>query len=91
MTEIMFNGSVRINEASPRHGDKLPFLVEVWDDDENERDERLERKFKTQKSAERYARSIAPRCGHIPLVNEETDPKWPKTGWSNTVLITGAA
>lgn len=88
MTEtIVFNGSVRISEAAPRHGDKLPFLVEVWDDDDNMREEALERKFKSVNLAERYARSIAPRCGHIPVVKEDE----PATGWSTTVMISGVA
>jgi|CXWL01.1.fsa_nt_gi hypothetical protein len=86
---ITFNGSVRINEAASRYKDKLPFLVEVWDDDDNMREEALERKFKTQKSAERYARSIAPRCGYIPVMKE--DEPGPARGWSTTVLISGAA
>ena len=37
------------------NGDPLPYGVEVWDTQEDERDERYEKKFKTWQGACRYS------------------------------------
>ena len=58
MTEIIeFQGRVRI-EREDLPGTPRPFMVVVWDDDENERDERLEQSFETFVEAQKYGRTL---------------------------------
>lgn len=73
-----FIGRLKISRESRAGSASLPFLVEVWDEDANERDEGLEKKFATVPQAELYARSLTDDAvPSIPLVYEgEPDNRW---------------
>ncbi len=71
-----FIGRVTISHDG-RYGTKTPYLVEVWDDDENEREERLEQSFSTAKKAERYAKSLTDdTIPQVPLTKHDEAGRW---------------
>lgn len=59
---ITFTGRARI-EREDAPGTTKPFMVVIWDDDENEREERLERSFDTFIKAQKYARDLFDKKG----------------------------
>lgn len=91
MAEIItFTGRVRFFVEAKRYAVEKPIAVEVWDDDENERDERLERQFSDLIDAERYAHSLTGKTVAIPLDREDDHPRMrPGPRWSAPTKITG--
>jgi len=88
---ITFTGRVRFFVEAKRYAVKKPITVEVWDDDADERDERLERQFSDLIEAERYAHGLTGKTVAIPLDREDDHPSMRRDPrWSAPTKITGA-
>jgi hypothetical protein len=84
---VCFVGRVRIVDATQRDGNALPYTVEVFDDETDERNERLERKFGTAAEAHAYARMLTLRSPAPDLMVPIVLVDEPQTRWSISAVI----